>query len=43
MMSFMWRVALIIGFLIACEWVVKNLYGIWKEKYEKRKQRRKDF
>ena len=43
MMSFIVKVIFIIGLLIACEWVVKNLYGIWKEKYERKKQRYKDF
>ena len=43
MMSFIVKVIFIIGFLIAGEWVVKNLYSIWKEKYERKKQRYKDF
>ena len=43
MMSFIVKVIFIIGLLIGGEFVIKNLYGIWKEKYEKRKQRYKDF
>jgi hypothetical protein len=43
MMSFIVKVIFVLCLLIGGEFVIKNLYGIWKEKYERKKQRYKDF